>query len=174
MLCQRDGCSCSSGKRTACAAAGARARVRVAGRGVRFSRVEFDRQSDNEAGALASPIRWMRFTPQVTTMAGGLSTPEETYGCPTRDPPRHRRQRPSAVRRVLESMRSAFVDETACTCESEDAAEKSVDPRCPLHGRRYELNPKLATNSWLQPYVRPQSRAAGADAAAQSPGSPST
>jgi hypothetical protein len=47
--------------------------------------------------------------------------------------------------------------DTTCTCEAEESVQTSFNPDCPLHGRRYKLNPKFATNSWLQPYISEQS-----------------
>jgi hypothetical protein len=54
-------------------------------------------------------------------------------------------------------MASASHDAPVCTCEPGNGDRPQLDPDCPHHGRRYVQNPKLAANSWLQPYVRPQS-----------------
>ena len=48
-------------------------------------------------------------------------------------------------------------NDSTCTCEAEESVQTRFNPDCPLHGRRYKLNPKFATNSWLQPYISDQS-----------------
>jgi hypothetical protein len=54
-------------------------------------------------------------------------------------------------------MASSSFEDLVCTCEPGQVLQKQLNPDCPRHGKRYVLNPKLATNSWLQPYLVQQS-----------------
>ena len=57
-------------------------------------------------------------------------------------------------------MAPIFLETAGCTCEVGPFLHPGVNANCPIHGNRYKPNPRLATNSWVQPYLSQQTETA--------------